>query len=292
MRGMRTLFVMVSVTALAAPAAQAQSRQPNPAPGQTGTVQMPRLGGIAGSTIGIRLSDVTADQVKSLKLSKAEGAIVESVNPNSPASTAGLRAQDVVVEFDGEHVRSARHLTRLVAETPAGREVGMVVMRDGKKTDLHIKPEAGNWLGPELGGMIDPQQMRDLGEQAGRAARDMSRNLPGMAGRGTRGRLGASVQEMPQDLAEFFGVKSGVLVASVQKDSAAAKAGLKAGDVITAVDGHHVTTPADLVGALPAGDGSRDVTLTIMRDKKELTLKATLQPATGGRTQTAKGVHA
>jgi serine protease Do len=293
MRGIRTLFVVMSVAALVAPAVQAQSRQPDAAdPGPAGTVQMPRPGAIAGSTIGIRLSDVTAEQVKSLKLAKAEGAIVESVNPKSPASTAGLRAKDVVVDFDGERVRSARHLTRLVSETPAGREVGMVVMRDGKKVDIRIKPEAGSWFNPQFGGMMDPQQMRDLEDQVARAARDMSRNLPGMAGKENRGRLGASVQAMPQDLADFFGVKSGVLVASVQKDSAAEKAGLKAGDVITAVDGHAVATPAELVGALPGGDGSHDVTLTIMRDKKELKLKATLEPANRGRTQTGKGVHA
>jgi serine protease Do len=293
MRGMRTLFVVMSVAALAAPAARAQGRGSKTAPeGQSGTVQMPQPGTMAGSMIGIRLSDVTADQVKSLKLSKAEGAIVESVNPNSPASTAGIRAKDVVVEFDGEHVRSARHLTRLVSETPVGREVGMVVMRAGKRTEVHIKPEAGNWFNPQFGGMIDPQQMRDLGQQAGRAARDMSRNTPDMAGMGNRGRLGVSVQEMPQDLAESFGVKSGVLVASVQKASAAENAGLKAGDVITAVDGHNVTTPAELVSALPAGDGSHDVNLTVMRDKKELKLKATLGPASRGRTQPRKGVHA
>jgi serine protease Do len=292
MRGMRMLFVIVSIAALAAPAALAQGRRPDAAPlGQSGTVQMPRPGGVAGSTIGIRLSDVAADQVKSLKLSKAEGAIVESVNPSSPASTADVRAKDVVVEFDGEHVRSARHLTRLVSETPAGREVGMVVMRDGKKTELHIKPEAGNWF-PQMSGMIDPQQMRDLGQQVGRAARDMSRNIPDMVGRGNRGRLGVSVQEMPQDLAEYFGVKSGVLVASVQKGSAAEKAGLKAGDVITAVEGHNVTTPGELVSALPAGDGAHDVNLTVMRDKKELKVKATLEPATRTPTETRRGEHA
>jgi serine protease Do len=293
MRGMRTLFVMMSVAALASPAVQAQGRGPGAGvQAQAGAVQMRRPGGIAGSTIGIQLSDVAADQVKSLKLSKAEGAIVESVNPDSPASTAGVRANDVVVEFDGEHVRSARHLTRLVSETPAGREVGMVVMRDGKRTELHIKPEAGSSFGPQFGGMIDPQQMRDFAEQAGRAARDLSRNIPEMAGKGTRGRLGASVQAMPQDLAEYFGVQSGVLVASVQKDSAAEKAGLKAGDVITAVGGHTVATPAELVSALPTGDGSQDVNLTIVRDKKELRLKATLAPARGGRTETGRGVHA
>jgi serine protease Do len=231
-----------------------------------------------------------------LKLSKAEGAVVEAVNPNSPAATVGLRAKDVIVEFDGERVRSARHLTRLVSETPAGRDVAVTVMRDGKKTELHIKPEAGSWFNPQFGGMVDPDQMRDFGQQVGRAAREMSRNIPDMvqgerAGVAARGRLGASVREMSPDLAEYFGVKSGVLIASVQKDSAAEKAGLKAGDVITAVDAHSVSTPAELIKALPTGDGSHDVNLTVMRDKKELKLKATLEPVRA-RTSGRRGAPA
>jgi serine protease Do len=290
MRGIRTLLVMLSIAALAVPAMHAQSRRPAPAPPQ-GTVQMPRLGGMSGSMIGIRLADVSADDVKSLKLSKAEGALVESVSPNSPASTAGIRAQDVIVEFDGEHVRSARHLTRLVAETPAGREVSVMVMRDGRKTELHVKPEADNRFGAQFGGIVDPEQMRNLGEQVGRAARDMSRNLPDMAGLANRGRLGVSVQELSSELAAYFGVKSGVLVAGVEKDSPAEKAGLKAGDVITSVNGHSVTTPAELIGALPSGDGSHDVNLDVMREKKELKLKATVEPASQ-RTRNRRGERA
>jgi serine protease Do len=289
MRAIRTVFVMLSIAAVAVPAMHAQSRRPDPAP--QGTVQRPWPGGISGSMIGIRLADVSADDVKLLKLSKAEGAMVESVSPNSPANTAGIRAKDVIVEFDGEHVRSARHLTRLVSETPAGREVSVMVMRDGRKTELHVKPEANDRFGAQFGGIIDPEQMRNLGEQAGRVARDMSRNFPDMVGLVNRGRLGVSVQELSPELAAFFGVKSGVLVAGVEKDSAAEKAGLKAGDVITSVDGHGVATPAELIGALPIGDGSHDVNLDVMREKKELKLKATVVPASQ-RTRNRRGERA
>jgi S1-C subfamily serine protease len=257
-------------------------------------VEMPRPGAV--SMIGVRLGDMTADEAKTLKLPKAEGAVVEAVNPNSPASTAGLRAKDVIVEFDGERVRSARHLTRLVSETPVGRDVTVTVMRDGKKSEMHIKTEAGNWFNPQFSG-IDPAQMRDFGQEIGRQAREMSRNIPDMvdsarAGVMARGRLGVSVQELSPELAEYFGVKSGVLVATVQKDSAAEKAGLKAGDVITAIDGHRLTSPAELIKALPTGDGSQDVNLTVTREKKELKVKATLEPATRQRAPARRGTPA
>jgi S1-C subfamily serine protease len=278
MRVLTILLTGLTVAAVSVPAVQAQTEQ------RTERVQMPRAG---RSSIGVRLSDVAADQVKTYKLSKAEGAVVEAVNPNSPAATAGFHEKDVIVEFDGEHVRSASHLTRLVAETPVGRDVAVIVMRDGRRTNLHLTTEAGNansWFDPTLGGMIDRDQMRDAAEQAGRAAREMGRNIPDMMegmrnGMSNRGRLGVSVQDVTPELAEYFGVKSGVLVASVSADSAAAKAGLKAGDVITAVDGKAVSTPAELVKALPTGDGPHDVNLTFVRDKHERSVKATLEPA-------------
>ncbi len=278
MRVLTILFTGLTVAAVSVPVVQAQTEQ------RTERVQMPRA---VRSSVGVRLSDVAADQVKAYKLSKAEGAVVEAVNPNSPAATAGFHESDVIVEFDGEHVRSASHLTRLVAETPVGRDVAVIVVRDGRRTNLHVTTEAGNangWFDPTLGGMIDRDQMRDAAEQAGRAAREMGRNIPDMMegmrnGMLNRGRLGVSVQEVTPELAEYFGVKSGVLVASVSADSAAAKAGLKAGDVITAVDGKAVSTPAELVKAFPTGDGQHDVNLTFVRDKHERSVKATLDPA-------------
>jgi S1-C subfamily serine protease len=207
-----------------------------------------------------------------------------------------LRAKDVIVEFDGERVRSARHLTRLVSETPVGRDVAFTVMRDGRKNEMHIKPEAGSWFNPQFSGVVR-DQMRDLGQEIGRQAHEMSRDIPDVvdgarAGLMPRGRLGASVQELSPDLAEYFGVKSGVLIAAVQKDSAADKAGLKAGDVITAIDGHRVTSPAELINALPSGDGSHDVNLTVTREKKELKVKATLEPAPRQRTPARRGTPA
>src|SRR5512143_2683299 len=73
-----------------------------------------------GGRIGVSIRDLAADDQKTLKLADSTGVVVGAVEPNSPASTAGLRANDVIVEFDGERVRSARQLTRLVGDTPPG----------------------------------------------------------------------------------------------------------------------------------------------------------------------------
>lgn len=88
------------------------------------------FGGAGGSQLGIRVSDST------------NGVRVDDVNTGSPAEKAGIREGDVVVEFDGERVRSAMQLTRLVRETPNGRSVAVAVMRDGKRQALQATPQS------------------------------------------------------------------------------------------------------------------------------------------------------
>ena len=172
---MRLRILMVGLTVAALWRCRPWRRRRAAAAQDGPRVQMPSAGRV--SMIGVRLSDVTAENAKTLKLSKAEGAVVESVNPNSPASTAGVREKDVIIQFDGERVRSASHLSRLVAETPAGREVMFSVMRDGKRTDLRITPAASEsgWFDPRFGGVIDSDEIR---EQVENATRDIGRSLP------------------------------------------------------------------------------------------------------------------
>jgi S1-C subfamily serine protease len=89
-----------------------------------------------------------------------------------------------------------------------------------------------------------------------------------------RGRLGLQVQDLSEDLAAYFGVKTGVLVAGVDADAPAAKAGVKAGDVITAVNGQAVTDPGELRQEMAKVEDGKTVDLAVTRDKKPLTLKA------------------
>ena len=102
------------------------------------------LTGARDSRIGVSIEDVEASEATG---SPEEGAHVTDVRDETPASMAGIEAGDVIVEFDGERVRSARQLSRLVRETPAGRQVSAVVMRDGRRVTLEVTPEAGpGWM--------------------------------------------------------------------------------------------------------------------------------------------------
>ena len=95
-----------------------------------------------GPRIGVRVRDVEASDVTRQKLAGQAGAVIEQVDSETPAAKAGLKAGDVVVAFDGERVRSARQLDRLVEETPPGRSVKMSIVRDAAKLDVDVTPEA------------------------------------------------------------------------------------------------------------------------------------------------------
>ena len=195
-----------------------------------------------GSQLGVMIRDLEGDAV-----AKSTGVEIEEVTPDSPAAKAGLKAGDIVTEYDGERVRSARQFTRLVQETPEGRSVSMAVLRNGQKQTLQATPEARelSWTMGIDGDRIARETERSVRE----ALREFRAGSPAFRFRfddgfpglrmTPRGRLGVSVEGLSTQLAEYFGAKDGgALVSSVTADSPAAKAGIKAGDVITTVNGN------------------------------------------------------
>jgi serine protease Do len=262
----------------------AQAPDPRPAPEPRERARVMRFEG-RGSQIGVMVEDATA------------GVRIEDVDQDSPAAKAGIREGDIVVEFDGEKVRSARQFSRLVAESAPGRAVKVSVARDGKQQTLEVTPEdrALGWgVNGDLIGREIARSMRDL-EPRLRELEPRFRELEprlrefrfdppafnfdwDMSFRSGNSRLGVQTESLPPQLAEYFGVKDGgVLVSGVSKDSAAEKSGLKAGDVITSVDGDRVRDYGDLVSELR--DKTGEVTIGIVRDKKESTVKATIEPS-------------
>jgi serine protease Do len=223
-----------------------------------------------GSRIGVTARELEPAELERLKI--AGGVVLETVTPDGPAGKAGFRAQDVVAEFDGERVRSLRQFTRLVRETPPGRTVKAAVIREGKRSDLAVTPVAGGQL--DLG--IDPERIRrEIEDLTARIPFEYSFEVPWLA---SRMRLGVTVQELTPELAEYFGAADGVLVSSVVADSPASRSGLKAGDVITSLDGRTIRSAAELTRELRAASSDGQVTLGIVRDKKQSTVSAKLDP--------------
>jgi serine protease Do len=227
-----------------------------------------------GGSIGVNVRDVSAEEGQRAKLSSAEGAYVTQVEDGSPAQKAGIQSGDIIVEFDGERVRSARQLSRLVRESPDDRTVKSTIVRDGSRRTVELMPSSDRaWFAvPDLSGL--ERQMRDLAQRF--EFRYDGPNGRGFGGwySGARSRLGVSLSNVSDQLAAYFGVKDGVLVTSVDADSPAGRAGLKAGDVITAVNSRSVSDPSDVLEEVRRADSGGSLALTVTRDKKELKLSA------------------
>lgn len=243
--------------------------------------------GPRGSEIGVAIAELPEADVKAGR----SGVKVQEVREGSPAASAGVKAGDIVTSFDGERVRGARQFARLVQETPAGQPVKVQVQRDGKATELTVTPEAPrsargpmpSWPGEEGGDTrFRMERMPRVRELLPFGPGDFDFEV--MA---APGRLGIGVQELTPELAEFFGVEDGVLVTSVGKDSPGARAGLKAGDVITTVDGATVEDATDLRRRLRQDD-ARDATLGIVREKKSMSLKVTFDEPSKAETANKK----
>ncbi len=250
--------------------------------------QLLALDGVAW--LGVTLKDVTADKARDLKLPGEYGALVGSVDADSPAAKAGLQKGDVIVEFAGERVRSEAQLRRLIRETPAGRTVSLQVFRDGQARALNAKllsrTNQLNIQVPEIHIAPTSPQVFGFGGY----------NFPFDGGRPS---LGVSGDELTTQLASYFGVKQGkgILVREVVVGSPAAKAGLKAGDVIVAVDGKSVATVTELRQALDLKPSKeeRKVNLTVVRDRHEQTVPVELErlgPGERGRMAANFGIEA
>jgi S1-C subfamily serine protease len=235
--------------------------------------------------------DVETADVSKEKLSGTAGAIVTEVVQASAAEKAGVKVGDVVTAFDGERVRSARQLERLVEETPAGRTVKVALQRAGAPVTLEVTPEAPKMtqMRPGEGGdMFWERGAPRPGQQFHGPEGGMPFKFEVPSGRfdfdsepflaAGRGRLGVRVQDLSDELAGYFGVKSGVLVAGVEADAPAAKAGIKAGDVITAVNGQAITEPGELRREVAKVEDGKTAELSVTRDKKPLTLKVEVTP--------------
>ena len=245
---------------------------------------------VGGSRIGISVTDLDTADAKA-----TAGVRIDSVEEESPAAKAGLQKGDVVVEFDGERVRSVRQFTRLVSETPAGRQVAAAVMRDGKRVSLNVTPrESSAFRGFEDDTWRALDEVREIARIAPRATPPRPPSTP----RAPRpsviepllrlggNQLGVSVNSLSDQLRDYFGVKEGVLVTSVSEDSAASKAGVKAGDVIVAINGSSIDDPSDLRERMRDVDPGQEFTLGIVRDKKSMTLKGKAEESRSRRRTT------
>jgi C-terminal processing protease CtpA/Prc len=248
------------------------------------------------SWLGIETHEVTAGKVKELKLPAERGVIVGRIAPDSPAAKAGLKENDVITEVEGQRVEGAVQFSRMIHEIPSGRTIQLTVWRDAKSQTLSaILGEAEQvhrgWMNTEPGafafsmpevGIPDVQDL-DLPEVADLPSMEWDGGnlvMPGIAP-SIRPRLGIDAEDISGQLGAYFGAPDGegILVRNVNPGSAAEKAGVKAGDVITSFNGERLRSLGDLRQKLSASNDDKPAKLGVLRNKSSVTLTVELPPA-------------
>jgi serine protease Do len=238
--------------------------------------------GEGGSWLGVETHEVTAEKAKELKLSAERGVVLGKIVADSPAAKAGLKEGDVVMELNGQRVEGTAQFRRLIREIPAGRAVQLNVWRNGRAQTVAVtlgksEENHANWIESAPGTfafhMPDIPAMPEVME------------MPGMEhfgfAPGVHARLGIDAENLEGQLAAYFGVPEGegILVRSVNSDSPAEKAGVKAGDVITSVNGERVRSVGELREKIAAKNDAKNVELSVLRNKVETKLSVELPPA-------------
>jgi serine protease Do len=226
-------------------------------------------GAMSGSFLGVGVCELSSDRARALNLKEEYGVEITHVEVDSPADKAGLKSADVVQEFNGQRVEGLEQFQRLVRETPAGRTVKLEIVRGGSTLTLsatiaarkaHSYPSAKELIGP---GAIELPEIHIP-------------DIPQISTAWRTAMLGVEVESLGPQLAAYFGVKEGVLVRSVVTGSAAEKAGIKAGDVITKVDQTAVTGAGELSSAIHSAHSRKSFPVQLVRDHHELSITVTI----------------
>lgn len=265
-----------------------------PPPAEPGTPFAPEAPGTfsffieGGSFLGVFAEDVSKENMTRYGLREARGVGITQVVKDSPAEKAGLRKDDVILRFEGDGVTSVRKLNRLVSEVAPDQTVRLGISRGGSEQEVSVtigkRNASANAMQrfPGFQGLEGLQGLKGLmtPEAPGANVWKWEGSGAGPDGMvfsfGNNRRIGVSTMQLTKQLADYFSVAEGqgVLVTSVAEDSPAAKAGIKAGDIITAVDGEKVEGPGDVARGLNKKKEG-DVTLTIIRKGNQRTITVT-----------------
>ncbi len=197
--------------------------------------QLLQFGETRRGWLGVRIQQVDETIAESLGLGRPRGALIAGVDDKGPSKAAGILTGDVVLKFDGRDVRSSNDLPRLVASTPVGKEVDVLIMRKGKEQTVKVT----------LGRLEDTEKPQPAAAKVDEGAKDDV----------VRKALGMEFSSLSADARQRFGIApsvKGVVVTSVAPSSAAAEKALKPGDVIVEINQEQMNQPEDVVRKMRA----------------------------------------
>jgi len=212
--------------------------------------------------LGVAVQDVTPRLARKKDLKVEEGASVTRVEEDSPAEDAGIREGDVIIEFDGKHIRDSDALIDAVRATKPGTDVSIIVVRGDERTTVHATIERRPKLSGTFSFRIPPMPP-----------------IPHIRVYRSASLYGLEVETLTKQLADYFGApnRRGVLVKSVRRGSDAERAGFKAGDVILSVGKETIADVNDLLDALDEYDSGESVEVEILRKGVREQLRLTIK---------------
>jgi serine protease Do len=225
--------------------------------------------------LGVLVGDVDQDTATRLKLKDTKGAVVTLIDHDAPAAQAGIRVDDVLLELNGQAVENAEEFGRILRELPAGRTVSIELSRDGNVQTIAVelvdrkKMEHEVWKRLDAGGdeftPVPAMSMLSGGGSGSDVGSSVGFHLPWF---GSSLNVGALVEPLTSQMAEYLGVVHGLMVKQVARKSEAALAGMKAFDVILKVGPETIATMSDWDRALRSNKG-KTVQVTILRNRKQ-----------------------
>jgi serine protease Do len=261
---------LLMVAALIAGGAWAQVAPPAPRAHSTNVRSVGRRG-----YLGVGVVEMSDARARALNLKDSSGVEVKRVDENSPAAKAGLRENDIILEVDGRRIETIDQFIHTVGEAAPGTKLVLTIWRNGAKQILNATVEAR------------PTQMFAFTAPDDMQMPDFPRmpNAPWDGDgfsfiTGASPRVGFEGEMLTPQLAEYFGVKNGVLVRTVLAKTPAEKAGLKAGDVVTKVNGTPVTSPREISSLVHMARNGK-VAITIVRNKREQPLNVEMSEPKG-----------
>ncbi|HYY70102.1 MAG TPA: PDZ domain-containing protein [Terriglobales bacterium] len=236
----------------------------------------PGYGEVHGSYLGVDLQEVTSDRLAALKLKEERGAEITMVDHDSPAGRAGLKEHDVILEFNGTKVQGTEELRRLIHETPPGRNVQLLISRDGQPMNISLQLADKKEYFAQYPATLEAHEI-PIPAMPPIPPIDLTIRTPST--------YGLLVENLTPQLGEYFGVKNGegVLVKSVEAGTPAKAAGFKAGDVIVRVNNQKIADRGDWRSALRANRSGK-VTVGIVRERREQNLTLNLPESSRNRS--------
>jgi serine protease Do len=223
--------------------------------------------------LGVLVSDIDNDTATKLRLKDARGAVITLIDHDAPAGQKGLRVNDVVLSVNGQAVEGAVHFTRMMREITAGHKVTLVIIRDGAQQTFTLQLVDRKAMEQDVWNkMNDAEAFQPTPAGMGiLTGGGEGWSLGHMSPFGSSLNVGALVEPLTSQMADYLGVQSGVIVKQIARKSEAASAGLKPNDVVLKVGSDAIVTTADWDRALHVNAGHQ-VQVIVLRDRKQQTI--------------------